>query len=93
LFSRFALQTRRGGLVKIYDSALMPGVSILNKNNTLIKIIAKQFQLNQWSTVKYVNSADFVEIIDQLQVSHHSVVTVNLDYNLIIFIHGQKNNV
>lgn len=25
--SRFALQTRRGGLVKIYDSVLMPGVS------------------------------------------------------------------
>jgi hypothetical protein len=25
--SRFSLQTRRGGLVKIYDSVLMPGVS------------------------------------------------------------------
>lgn len=60
-YFRFSLQSRRGGLVKVYDSALMSGVSFWILLHVYKGRRTKNNHLGIFFTVKVQKSADFRE--------------------------------
>ncbi|KAK3931371.1 Ras-associating and dilute domain-containing protein, partial [Frankliniella fusca] len=62
--SRFALQTRRGGLVKIYDSALMPGSQykslLISERTTVDELL--QILLNCYNSKERVEQFSLYEV-------------------------------